>query len=82
MNVTISGFHALVAAEEGVYALDISVPATPLLRSSHMMHGTKGIPADMAVGNGILVTDFDGGLRVLSPGPLYSYASFLPLVDR
>ena len=66
-NVAVSGRHALVATEDTVYVLDISVPASPLPRVSFAIHETEGIPADVAVGDVVLVADFDGGLWVLNP---------------
>ena len=66
MNVTVSGRHALVATEDSVHVLDISVPASPVL-ARVVAHETAGIPQDVAVGDAVLVADFDGGLRVLNP---------------
>jgi uncharacterized repeat protein (TIGR01451 family) len=66
-NVAVSGRHALVATEDDVYVLDTSVPASPVPRVSFAIHETEGIPADVAVGDAVLVADFDGGLRVFNP---------------
>jgi hypothetical protein len=82
LNVTVGGSHALVAGEESVYAFDISVPAKPLLLSAHAVNATEGIPPDIAVGNEVLVTDFDGGLRVLDAAGLDGSQTYLPFIKR
>jgi hypothetical protein len=80
LNVTVSGVHALAITEDSVHVLDISNPASPILRGSCK---TAGIPQDVTVGDAVLVTDFDGGLRVLSLAILaVGRTIYLPLVAR
>jgi uncharacterized repeat protein (TIGR01451 family) len=75
LNVTINGRHALVTTEDSVHVLYISVPANPLLRASYK---TPGSPHDVAVGDAVLVADFDGGLRVLNPADVAVSATTAP----
>jgi hypothetical protein len=80
LNVAASAGQAFVTTGDSVHMLDVSIPTSPVLRASHK---TPGAPQDVAVGDTVLVADFDGGLRVLNPAMIVgSHATFLPLVVR
>jgi uncharacterized repeat protein (TIGR01451 family) len=64
LNVTISGKHALVTTDTALHILDVSVPASPVVRASYE---TPGTPQAVEVADAVLLTDLDGGLRVLNP---------------
>jgi hypothetical protein len=79
-NVTVSGTHALILTDTSLHVLDIRVPANPVLRGSYP---TAGIPQASAVsaGGAVLVTDLDGGLRVLNSTVLLDiFKVYLPLI--
>jgi hypothetical protein len=77
VNVTISGKHALVTTDDSVHILDISVPASPVLRASYL---TVGTPQAVAVADAVLVTDWDGGLRVLNPADVAVSMTTAPIL--
>jgi uncharacterized repeat protein (TIGR01451 family) len=77
VNVTIEGRHALVTTDDSVHILDISNPASPVLRASYK---TAGTPQAVAVADAVLVTDLDGGLRVLNPADVAVSATTSPQV--
>jgi uncharacterized repeat protein (TIGR01451 family) len=77
VNVTISGRHALVTTDDSVHVLDISVPASPVLRASYK---TPGTPQAVAVADAVLVTDLDGGLRVLNPADVAVSVTTAPML--
>ncbi len=73
--MTVSGKHALVTTDDAAAIIDVADPSAPVVRATYP---TAGTPQAVALADAVLVTDLDGGLRMLDPTDVAVAASHSP----